>query len=93
MVGSTKLPKERAMDWKKDAAGNIRVFPVQSFDLYRLWGSAVGLRLQVLREESENPLEPHQFALSPKVARELAEDLAKAAEACEQLPPEGTPRN
>jgi hypothetical protein len=74
--------------WDLDASGNIVLNPVMGFQVGTGAETAVLARIQFARSEDQlrKGGEALQFALSPKIAIELAEDLRKTAEKILNLP-------
>ena len=81
--------------WETDERGDLILYPVVGFESAPLAQSSVFLQVRFARDDTQiaSGAESIQFVLSPKVARVLATDLLRLADALERPPPPGTPKN
>ena len=67
--------------WTKNARGKLIVFPMLSFEMGILAGSAVALRLRFARSEAEiSKPKSLQLSIGPHDAIEFAKAITRAAE-------------
>lgn len=67
-------------DWDKDAAGRLKVWPLQAFTTVVFDGKAGGVRLEVGVPKAGVPSPAVQVSMPPDLMRQLAGALLEAAD-------------